>query len=146
MYKKIIWALFMCVTSFFTYAQKTEIPPQTFGEYVAYKYFPLPINEMTDSEAQNLLGRKLIIQSRSTIIFDNSLNNVNYSMGQLEQIDYYRIYRHFDYRKLGIKDDTINVLSVLPEDVTETPIDIVITKENILALEYRSYIFLFRKK
>ncbi|XZF16354.1 hypothetical protein ACTHGU_09455 [Chitinophagaceae bacterium MMS25-I14] len=146
MNKKIFLTIFMSyMTSNIIYAQTKKLPAQILGNYVAYKCFPLPVNEIADIDARKLLGGKLVIGENYLVLFDDTLKEVTYTFEQSDKLDFFQAYRHFDYRKLKIQEDTIDVLSATPKSVTKPSMDIIVTKEKFLVAEYKSYFFLFRK-
>lgn len=136
--------LFYLLTSFKTNAQISESVKSILGDYTSYKWFDLPVTEVL--EPNSLIGGKMSIKSDSFILFSDTVPKiVEYKFCKRNQIDFFRVFKHFDYRKMNIKSDSIIVMTIICPEYSQSPqIDIIITRE-FLATEYKGYFYLFKK-
>jgi hypothetical protein len=113
------------------------------GTYISYKWVDLPVTESFDPDS--FKGKKMIIKQNSLILFLDTISNVEYNFNKQDQIDFFRAFRHFDYRRIGIKEDNVLIMRVACPQYKPSPqIDIVVTKD-FLITEFRGYFYFFRK-
>jgi hypothetical protein len=131
--------------SFETNGQNMDSINNFLGKYSSYKWFDLPVTGMLYPEANSYIGKKMIINKNSFVLFSDTLKDVKYEFRKCEQIEFFREFRHFDYRKLKIAYDSIKVISVTtPESDFNPPIDIILTKD-FFVTEYMGYFYFFKR-
>ncbi|MGN6568382.1 MAG: hypothetical protein ACTHJ0_10540 [Flavipsychrobacter sp.] len=142
--KYLLFIICIACMNYHATAQSRQIPDTLLGEYIAYRYVDLPVVALSYQDAKLLLGKKMVIQRNRIIVFNDTLTDVSYTITKSDQIDFFRAYRHFDWRRLGIKEDSIDVLSA--NNTFHAPVDVVLAKEDFFVTEYKGFYFLFHKK
>lgn len=114
------------------------------GSYKAIKWVYSPTSD--GHNPKDNIGKSLIINDKKLILFTDTFNNVSYSIYKIKQIEFFRIYRRFNWkRELKIKEEPISILKIEGKDKKYIlPLEIICTK-NYLIVDYEGVFYYFGK-
>ena len=115
------------------------------GDYISYKWFDLPVTSRLYPKADSFLLKKMQINPNLFILFSDNLKDVKYELRRVEQIEFFREFREFDYRVFKINSDTVMVLRVVsPSYNFKPPVDIVLNGSSYIT-EFNGYFYCFKR-
>ena len=126
---------------------KTEgqVPDSLMHEFCAYKWIDLPVTDMDYGQANSYLKKNMRLEKDRFILFNDTLNNIKYTFRICDKLDFFRVFTDFDYRTMGIVEDSILVLRVnSPINDFHPPHDIIISK-SFLITEYGGFFYFFHR-
>ena len=114
-----------------------------FGKYKASHWVDKDVAGLTYDEANTFVGKNMVIDSSYFILFDDTLKNTSYLITKTSR-DKLLNPRLIDNNRLGLKEDSIMVLTITtPPNDPHGTYDIIITKEYLMT-EYLGYFFFFK--
>ncbi len=136
----------MCFSLFSASGQAEKTAKAFYGKYISCKWVDLPVTELAYEDADKYLNRELTISKSSVTLFSSTYDHVNFETSKHEFIDYFRVFRHFDFRRIDSTVDSLAVLTVVTSDSDIRPsFDIIILKD-FLITEYKGYFYYFRRR